>query len=105
MDYSRPDLADRLAASYAAGTLRGAARKRFEALLPAHPNLRRATADWQARLMPLTLALPPVAPPERVWQGILGRIEGAPAAVAVPVRQRRFAALALWRSLTAIASL
>ena len=35
MDYGRTDLADRLAASYAAGTLRGPARRRFEVLLPA----------------------------------------------------------------------
>ena len=42
MDYSRPELADRLAAEYVAGTLRGAARRRFEALLPAHPQLRAA---------------------------------------------------------------
>ena len=40
MDYSRRDLADRLAAAYAAGTLRGPARRRLEALLPAHPTLR-----------------------------------------------------------------
>ena len=48
MDYSRPDLADRLAAEYALGTLRGGARRRFEALLTAHPVLRQATRDWQA---------------------------------------------------------
>ena len=49
MDYSRPELADRLAADYVAGTLRGAARRRFEALLPAHPLLRDAVRDWQGR--------------------------------------------------------
>ena len=56
MDYSRPDLADRLAAGYVAGTLRGPARRRFEALLPAHPSLRGAVPDWQDRLIPLTSA-------------------------------------------------
>ena len=45
MDYGRADRADRLAAAYALGELRGRARKRFEALLPAHPGLRSALAD------------------------------------------------------------
>ena len=49
MDYSRPELADRLAAEYVLGTLRGPARRRFEALLPAHPALNRAMLDWQRR--------------------------------------------------------
>ena len=48
MDYAQPPLADALAAQYAAGTLRGAARRRFEALLPGHPALRAALALWQA---------------------------------------------------------
>ena len=39
MDYSRPDLADRLAAEYALGTLRGGARRRFESLLAAHQTV------------------------------------------------------------------
>jgi anti-sigma-K factor RskA len=59
MDYSRPELADRLAAEYVLGTLRGPARRRFEALLPAHPSLREAatpqapvpgTLPWLQRL-------------------------------------------------------
>ena len=53
MDYSRPELADRLASGYVLGTLRGPARRRFEALLPAHAMLRGAVRDWQDRLMPL----------------------------------------------------
>ena len=42
MDYGKPDRADALGAQYVAGTLRGAARRRFEALLPGHPALRAA---------------------------------------------------------------
>ena len=67
MDYGRPELADRLAAAYVAGTLRGPARRRFEALLPAHPMLRGAVRDWQARLMPLTAGLAPEPPSPQVW--------------------------------------
>jgi anti-sigma-K factor RskA len=54
MDYGRSELADALAADYVIGTMRGAAPRRFEALLPAHAGLRRATVEWQERLMPLT---------------------------------------------------
>ena len=44
MDYSNRELADRLAAEYALGTLRGGARRRLQQLLPAHPTL--AAAVW-----------------------------------------------------------
>lgn len=101
MDYSRALLADRLAAEYAAGTLRGGARRRFESLLPAHASLRQALAAWEARLAPLTGSVQPVAPPASVWQRIEARLwgAGAPAAV-LPWWQR----LAFWRGLSAVAT-
>jgi anti-sigma-K factor RskA len=74
MDYGRPSLADRLAAEYALGTLRGPARRRFEALLPAHPALAEAVRGWQERLVLLEAGEPGAAPPERVWQGIQRRL-------------------------------
>jgi anti-sigma-K factor RskA len=98
MDYARPELIDALAAQYVAGTLRGGARRRFEALLPGHPALRAAQARWQERLMPLTAPLAPVAPPSRVWRRIEQRLW--PAAKPVPLWQR----LAPWRGLTALAT-
>lgn len=101
MDYSRPELAERLAADYVAGTLRGAARRRFEALLPAHAGLRAAVRAWQARLMPLTAVLPPQQPSPQVWRRIEARIGGSPAAVPEP---RWWARLAFWRGLAALAS-
>lgn len=97
MDYAKPPLADALAAQYVAGTLRGAARRRFEALLPGHPALQRAVADWQARLMPLTEALPPQAPSPAVWRAIERRLWPAPAEA--PWWQR----LGLWRALSGLA--
>lgn len=76
MDYSRLPLADALANAYVLGTLRGAARQRFEALLPAHPALRHAVWQWQARLAPLSQSVPPRQPPARVWQNIERRLFG-----------------------------
>ena len=101
MDYSRPNRADALAAQYVAGTLRGGARRRFEALLPSHPALRNAVQVWQARLMPLTAALEPVPPPAQVWQRIERRLwPAAESPVAAPWWRR----LGVWRGLSAFAS-
>ncbi len=97
MDYGNPRLADALAAQYVAGTLRGRARARFEALLPSHPALQRAVHEWQGRLMPLTGVLPEQAPPARVWSGIQQRLW--PAAAPQPWWQR----LSLWRAVSGAA--
>ena len=103
MDYSRPELADRLAADYVAGTLRGPARRRFESLLSAHPLLQSAVRDWQARLMPLTIGIEPEKPPPEVWQRIEARIGGAAAVAAPPPNW--WGRLAFWRGLSAVAAM
>ena len=102
MDYGRPDLADRLAAAYVAGTLRAAARRRFESLLPAHAALRAATRAWEARLMPLTATLTPETPSAALWARIQARLDGlgARAPATAPAAGR----LAFWRGLAAFAS-
>lgn len=97
MDYARPDRAEALAAEYVAGTLRGPARRRFEALLPGHPALQAELRRWQARLMPLTAPVAPVEPPPQVWQAIERRLW--PAAAPRPWWQR----LGAWRALAASA--
>jgi len=105
MDYGRSELADRLAADYVTGTLRGPARRRFERLLPAHPVLRVAVEQWQARLMPLTLGLEPEKPPAAVWRRIESRIGGAAAAKpAAAERTPWWGQLALWRGLSGVAT-
>jgi len=101
MDYSRPELADRLAADYVTGTLRGPARRRFESLLTAHPSLRGAVGAWQARLIPLTISVEPEKPPAAVWKRIEARIGGAPTTESTAGWWR---ALAFWRGLAAVAS-
>ena len=109
MDYSRPELADRLAAGYVLGTLRGPARRRFEALLPAHAALRGEVRAWQDRLMPLAAGLEPVTPSPQVWARIKARINpatsSARAPVAAPPAGRWWAQLAFWRGFSALASL
>ena len=102
MDYARPALAEALAAQYVAGTLRGPARRRFEALLPSHPALQAAVRQWQLRLMPLTGVLAPQTPPARVWQAIERRLWPAAAQAEKPSWWSR---LALWRGLSALASM
>ncbi len=104
MDYSRRELADRLAAAYAAGTLRGPARRRLEALLPAHPTLHAAVREWQARLMPLTAGVAPVEPSPQVWQRIEARLDGRVQATSLAASPGGWwTRLAFWRGLAALA--
>jgi anti-sigma-K factor RskA len=100
MDYGRQGLADALAADYVAGTLRGPARRRFEALLPSHPALQQAVRQWQDRLMPLTVVVQPEPPPARVWQAVEQRLWPKPVVDALPWWRR----LALWRGVSALAT-
>lgn len=74
-----PALADKLAAEYALGTLRGGARRRFETWLRDDRRLRARVADWQGRLATLAELERPVTPPARVWAGIERRLHPAPA--------------------------
>lgn len=101
MDYARPELADRLAAEYVLGTLRGPARRRFQALLEAHPALRSAVRRWEVQLAPLSESVAPVVPPERVWTGVEVRLFGT-APSATP--KRWWNALGVWRGLSALAT-
>ena len=107
MDYSRPELADRLAAEYVAGLLRGAARRRFEALLPAHPALRGAVRAWQDRLMPLTEVVEAQTPSPEVWKRVETRIQGgssgAARASAPAATVGWWRGLAFWRAFSAVA--
>ena len=75
-----PDLADRLAAAYALGTLRGGARRRFEAQARQSPTLRAAALAWQERFAGMTELQPAQAPSPNVWK----RIENLVAAEAKP---------------------
>ncbi len=79
MNYSDPELRERLAAEYALGMLRGAARRRFDRLMREDRALRDLVADWEGRLNPLVEWVRPVPPPTRVWEAI-ARAIGVPEA-------------------------
>ena len=70
MKYDDPELREELAAHYALGTLRGAARRRFQRLMAADADLRDTTQRWESRLNLLAEWTPPVQPPAHLWRAI-----------------------------------
>jgi anti-sigma-K factor RskA len=76
MKLDNGELREKLAAEYVLGTMSARARRRFETLLKQMPALRRAVAEWESRLLPLTAVLPDIQPPARVWTSIEARIRG-----------------------------
>lgn len=66
-----PELLEQLASSYALGTLRGGARRRFEAMARTQAPVRAAALIWQSRLSSLNELQVPAQPSPAVW----GRIE------------------------------
>ena len=65
-----PETLQRLAANYALGTLRGGARRRFENMARAHPDIRAAVLAWQTRFSGMTELQQAVPPEPEVWARI-----------------------------------
>nr|WP_315226419.1 anti-sigma factor [uncultured Albidiferax sp.] len=65
-----PELLDKLAASYALGTLRGGARRRFETLAREQAPVRAAALIWQARIGSVAELQTPAQPTPAVWTRI-----------------------------------
>lgn len=65
-----PELLDRLAGSYALGTLRGGARRRFETMAREQAPVRVAALLWQTRIASLNELQPQSAPGPAVWTRI-----------------------------------
>ncbi len=97
MNYFNGELLDRLAAEYVAGTLRGAARRRFEGLIAGHIPARLAVRRWEQRLIGLSMRLPPVRPSANVWQ----RIESQVARTQPAAAAARPAPSQLWQGIAA----
>ena len=81
MDLHRhPELLDRLASAYALGTLRGPARRRFEAYARTSPTVRQAAGLWQQRFAAMTELQPQAAPSPNVWKRIALELDAERAA-------------------------
>ena len=89
--HRNPELLDRLAQTYALGTLRGAARRRFETLAREHPSVRVAALLWQSRLAAMAELQPSQAPSATVWTRINNLVEGEQTAQAMQATRAKAA--------------
>ena len=85
-----------LSAEYVVGTLRGRARRRFEAMAHADRDLRAVLDQWESQLTPLAEGARPVEPPTRVWKAIEARI--------APANVQGEDGVGFWRSIGMLAS-
>lgn len=70
MNYLKKERLNALAAEYVVGTLRGKARTRYQKLNMQYQAVSDATALWEQYLMGFAETLPPVVPPDEVWESI-----------------------------------
>jgi anti-sigma-K factor RskA len=70
-----PELAERIAAAYALGTLRGGARRRFESQARQSPSLRAAALAWQERFTAITELQVIMTPSPNVWKRIQNALD------------------------------
>jgi anti-sigma-K factor RskA len=98
---NNPELLDRLAAAHALGTLRGGARRRFEAMARQSATVRAAALIWQERFASMTELQGADQPSPNVWKRIENLLAAQPAAAAQPketfMLERLRRGLGLWR--------
>ncbi|MGE0096887.1 MAG: anti-sigma factor [Hydrogenophaga sp.] len=107
-----PELLDKLAAAHALGTLRGGARRRFEALAREQAPVRAAALVWQSRVASMNELQKPAEPAPAVWTRIENLVQAErerqamSAARPAPRTQGGWLrSLALWRGTTAAGAL
>jgi anti-sigma-K factor RskA len=88
---NHPQRLEHLASAYALGSLRGGARRRFEALAREHASVRAAALVWQTRLAGMNELQALSVPDPAVWIRIHNVLEGEKEAAIV--RLQRGAAL------------
>lgn len=112
-----PNLLDHLASTYALGTLRGGARRRFETLAREHAPVRAAALIWQTRMASMNELQPQSVPDAAVWTRINNLVQGEQQAQAMqatresarqnepPVLTGWLRSLLLWRGAAAAGAL
>lgn len=109
-----PELLDKLAAAHALGTLRGGARRRFEALAREQAPVRAAALVWQSRVASMNELQTASEPAPAVWTRIENLVRAdseqqAMAAARVTATAPRaggwWRSLPLWRGTTAAGAL
>ena len=83
-----PQTLDRLAANYALGTLRGGARRRFEAISRENATVRAAALVWQGRLSGMTELQSSILPAPAVWTRIQNMVQAEREAVAMQLARQ-----------------
>ena len=104
-----PSLLQQLAASYALGTLRGGARRRFEVLARTHAEVRAQALIWQSRMASVAELQPQAAPSPAVWKRIENLVNAEKQAkamqaarVAAKPDKGWWSSLNLWRGLSSM---
>ncbi|MEO7105084.1 MAG: anti-sigma factor [Rhodoferax sp.] len=114
-----PELLERIASNYALGTLRGGARRRFEAMAREQAPVRAAALIWQSRLASINELQAQVQPDAVVWTRINNLVQGEKTVAAQAAVRAQTAAsvaqltgvaawlrsLTLWRTATAVGAL
>jgi len=102
VNLSRPDRRERLerlAAEFALGTSPPRVRRRLTAIARRDRIVAAALAEWERRIASLASAVPGIAPPPRVWHGVVARLGLGPETPARPPWWQR---LGLWRTAAAL---
>ena len=79
--YQNPEVFEKLAMAYAAGTLHGRARLRFEKLKDEHFYLEATTSAYESKFGSLIELLPSERPSDQVWKNIQSSIKSEEAVV------------------------
>jgi anti-sigma-K factor RskA len=83
-----PTAVDALASEYVLGTLRGPARRRFEAAMTSEPAITQRVRHWEGQLHRLGATLAPVQPSAALWARLASEagVSASPAPATTPAR-------------------